>query len=314
MTEEAKDPSPIGAPFLGSGEVAKKIEQLIARCKSAKVPLPHILLTGDDAEAKRRVAHTIAHKVGAKITATTGQAIGNAGDLIGTLTNLEAGGILFIEQIQRSSKIVQEFIQPAIRQFMIDFVIDKGPYARTIKFTFKQFTLIATVSDENNLDEKLEGAFLCVYRIGAYTKSDVLGMCLEELKDADIKCDEGTLQAVIEKYSSNPSKALKIFRKTLKYLQLTHGNHLTQSVVEECLRVTEHETQVDTSESRDRSIPEDVRRAVWRRDGGKCSKCGSREKLEYDHIIPVSKGGSNTGRNIELLCEACNREKSADIT
>ena len=60
-------------------------------------------------------------------------------------------------------------------------------------------------------------------------------------------------------------------------------------------------------------IPEDVRIAVWRRDGGKCARCGSREKLEYDHIIPISKGGSNTERNIELLCEKCNREKSAKI-
>lgn len=60
-------------------------------------------------------------------------------------------------------------------------------------------------------------------------------------------------------------------------------------------------------------IPEDVRITVWRRDEGKCSKCGSREKLEYDHIVPVAKGGSNTARNIELLCEQCNRSKSANI-
>jgi hypothetical protein len=60
-------------------------------------------------------------------------------------------------------------------------------------------------------------------------------------------------------------------------------------------------------------IPSEVRREVWRRDGGKCVKCGSRVKLEYDHIIPVSKGGSNTARNIELLCETCNRAKRASI-
>ncbi|MBA7512847.1 hypothetical protein ES705_04856 [subsurface metagenome] len=61
------------------------------------------------------------------------------------------------------------------------------------------------------------------------------------------------------------------------------------------------------------SIPEEVRIAVWRRDGGKCARCGSREKLEYDHIIPISKGGSNTARNIELLCESCNRKKKNNI-
>lgn len=61
------------------------------------------------------------------------------------------------------------------------------------------------------------------------------------------------------------------------------------------------------------SIPEEARIAVWRRDGGKCSRCGSRNKLEFDHIIPVSLGGSNTARNVELLCEPCNREKSNNI-
>jgi len=61
------------------------------------------------------------------------------------------------------------------------------------------------------------------------------------------------------------------------------------------------------------AIPEDVRIAVWRRDNGRCARCGSRERLEYDHMVPVSRGGSNTVRNIELLCESCNRSKGANI-
>jgi len=65
--------------------------------------------------------------------------------------------------------------------------------------------------------------------------------------------------------------------------------------------------------SHDRRIPENVRIEVWRRDGGKCARCGSREKLEYDHIVPFSKGGSNTARNVELLCEKCNRSKSDNV-
>jgi hypothetical protein len=72
------------------------------------------------------------------------------------------------------------------------------------------------------------------------------------------------------------------------------------------------DTIEDVSYQRER-IPESVRIEVWRRDGGKCARCGSREKLEYDHIVPVSKGGSNTARNIELLCESCNRKKSNNI-
>jgi hypothetical protein len=72
-------------------------------------------------------------------------------------------------------------------------------------------------------------------------------------------------------------------------------------------------TQEVERQPRRESIPEEVRIAVWRRDGGKCARCGSREKLEYDHIIPVSKGGSSTVRNVELLCETCNRKKKDNI-
>ena len=71
--------------------------------------------------------------------------------------------------------------------------------------------------------------------------------------------------------------------------------------------------QGDIETGTDRYISTEVRRAVWRRDEGKCVECGSQEKLEYDHIIPVSKGGSNTARNVQLLCEKCNREKAAKI-
>jgi len=72
-------------------------------------------------------------------------------------------------------------------------------------------------------------------------------------------------------------------------------------------------TKSDDSETIDRYIPPAVKLSVWRRDQGKCVQCESKEKLEYDHIIPISKGGSNTERNVQLLCEKCNREKSAKI-
>jgi hypothetical protein len=81
----------------------------------------------------------------------------------------------------------------------------------------------------------------------------------------------------------------------------------------EKLKLKYENSQIAQIEYQRVQIPEEVRIAVWRRDQGKCVKCSSREKLEYDHIIPVSKGGSNTVRNIELLCEKCNREKSNKI-
>ena len=92
------------------------------------------------------------------------------------------------------------------------------------------------------------------------------------------------------------------------------GVSLVGGRIREGLCVSDSVTQPSGESNQDRrAIPSSVRTEVWRRDGGKCVKCGSRENLEYDHIIPISKGGSNTARNIELLCENCNRTKSDSI-
>ncbi len=92
------------------------------------------------------------------------------------------------------------------------------------------------------------------------------------------------------------------------------GVSLVGGRIRDGLCVSDSVAQPNTESSQDRrAIPSSVRMEVWRRDGGRCVKCGSREKLEYDHIIPISKGGSNTARNIELLCENCNRSKGDSI-
>jgi TPR repeat protein len=84
-------------------------------------------------------------------------------------------------------------------------------------------------------------------------------------------------------------------------------------IIERLAKMGDHEAQAMLAWQRSRTISSEVRREVWRRDEGKCVKCGSRERLEYDHIIPFSEGGSNTTRNIELLCESCNRAKSDSV-
>ena len=93
-------------------------------------------------------------------------------------------------------------------------------------------------------------------------------------------------------------------------LQIDEGQRQASMEVQKMENLTNHILQERQGRA---AIPSEVRREVWRRDGGCCVKCGSRKNLEYDHIVPISKGGSNTARNIELLCEACNRAKSDSI-
>src|SRR5208283_919505 len=104
-----------------------------------------------------------------------------------------------------------------------------------------------------------------------------------------------------------------LFRRVRDYSQVKHNGHITIVAADEALQMfATTQKGFELTLGRD-AIPSEVRREVWSRDGGKCVRCGSRENLEYDHIIPVSKGGSNTARNIELLCESCNRSKGHSI-
>lgn len=298
--------------LIGQEEIIKKIDRLIAQVKSAGKPFPHTLLIGEDEATKRAMVHYIAHKMDVKITATSGPAIERVGDLIGIVTNLGEGDVFFMEEIRRLSREVKEFLYSAAEQFLVDFVIDKGPYAKAIKFNLKRFTLIATSSDENGLDTRLRNLFFCVYKLGPCSKAEALQVFSGELKAANITCDDGVPEGIVEKYGDDTAAALRALRKVIKYLELTQSNQLTKSVIEECLGITEHNTdkQTEVNQARDRYISDEVRRKVWRRDDGKCAKCGNRENLEFDHIIPLSKGGSSTVRNVELLCEVCNRKKS----
>ena len=127
-------------------------------------------------------------------------------------------------------------------------------------------------------------------------------------------------QNVVEAYKFAIRAAAKGLEETLE-LRDAIKDTLSPSQIEEGQLRAEIETRrlllsageenIETAERQ--PIPSSVRREVWRRDEGKCARCGSRDKLEYDHIVPVAKGGSNTARNIELLCESCNRSKSASI-
>src|SRR5260221_7794814 len=131
--------------------------------------------------------------MGAKIMATSGPAIERAGDLIGILTNLEEGDILFIDEIHRLSKVVEEFIYPAMEDYKIDFIVDKGPYAKTIKFQLKRFTLIGATTRQGLLSSPLRDRFGLSFHLDFYEPSD-----LEQIIERSAKI----LGIVIEKDAS----------------------------------------------------------------------------------------------------------------
>ncbi len=300
--------APVSA-FIGQETIMRKIELLIGQVRGSQYSFPHTLLIGDDGVGKRTLAHHIAHRLGVKITDTNASAIGRAGDLVSILTNLGQGDILLIADLHRMNKIVRECLHSSyssLENWKIDFSIDE---TKPITFHLKHFTLIATAPEEAVIDKRLLQQFVCAYKIAPYSKGELRQIFLQELQRLSVTCETGIADAIAEACDGNPGNGVRLIRRAVSHLAKTPTTQLTASEVKEFLQLTLHDVQLATEPTADRRIADDVKREVWRRDKGKCVRCGNRENLEYDHIIPISKGGSNTVRNIELLCESCNRSK-----
>jgi 5-methylcytosine-specific restriction endonuclease McrA len=146
-----------------------------------------------------------------------------------------------------------------------------------------------------------------------YSVDELTAIACRFAKSVRIKVDTDAASRIASSADGTPIDVLNRLQHVRDFAHVKGEKTITSEVANTALKMlASHDERQEASENRD-AIPSAIRREVWRRDGGKCVKCGSRKNLEYDHIIPVSKGGSNTARNIELLCENCNRLKRDSI-
>lgn len=206
--------------FVGHQDIVDNLKIAIQATQERKEPLEHVLLSGPPGLGKTSLSHIIAHELGAKITATSGPAIERAGDLIGILTNLEEGDILFIDEIHRMSKVVEEFLYPAMESFQIDFVIDKGPYAKTIKFNLKPFTLIGATTRTGLLAAPLRGRFGIFYSLDFYKIEDLAKIIQNSSQRLAIKIDPAATLEIAQRSRGTPRIANRLLRRVRDYAQV----------------------------------------------------------------------------------------------
>ena len=221
--------------FIGQTQVKENLRVAITAAKRRSEPLEHLLLAGPPGLGKTSIAHIVAHELGAKITATSGPAIERAGDLIGILTNLGKGDVLFIDEIHRLSKVVEEFLYPAMENFEIDFVIDKGPYAKTIKFHLKRFTLIGATTRSGLLSNPLRSRFGMVYHLEFYTPEELVGVLKRSAAILGMAVEEGVARLIAERSRGTPRIANRLLRRVRDYAQVKSGGRITREVAEAAL-------------------------------------------------------------------------------
>ncbi len=222
--------------FIGQKEVVDNLKLSITAARQRNEPLEHVLLCGPPGLGKTCLASIIAHEMGTKITATSGPAIERAGDLIGILTNLEAGDVLFIDEIHRLSKVVEEFLYPAMENFQIDFVIDKGPYARTIKFNLKRFTLVGATTRSGLIGSPLRSRFGILHHFDFYKNEDLARIIKRSATLLGIAVDDDGAAEIARRARGTPRIANRLLRRVRDYAQVHGASGIVRSVADEALK------------------------------------------------------------------------------
>src|SRR5512137_914507 len=176
--------------FTGQAKVKERLEITVAAAKGRAEPIDHILLSGPPGLGKTTLANIIAKAMGASLKNTSGPTIEKAGDLAGLLTNLEEGDVLFIDEIHRLQKTIEEYLYPAMEDFKLDIIIDQGPNARSVRLNLPRFTLIGATTRSGLLTAPLLTRFPIRERLDSYTTEELASIAMHFARVLNFEIDD----------------------------------------------------------------------------------------------------------------------------
>ncbi len=217
--------------YIGQGEIVETLEIAIEAAQKRDEPLDHVLFHGPPGLGKTTLAHIIANEMGGKLTVTGGPALEKGGDLIGILTNLERGDILFIDEIHRIPKKVEEFLYPAMEDFSVDFVSDKGVHARSLKLPLKRFTLVGATTRMGLLSAPLRDRFGLFRSLEFYNEEDLLKISRRSAALLDVKIDGRGAKELSKRSRGTPRIVNRLLKRVRDYAQVRAEGIITEETV-----------------------------------------------------------------------------------
>ena len=225
--------------FYGQKNIKESLQISIIAAQQRKEAIEHVLLYGPPGLGKTTLSHLIAREMDSNIRVTSGPAIERAGDLASILTNLEKGDILFIDEIHRLNKVVEETLYPAMEDYCLDIVIGKGPSARTLRLDLPQFTIIGATTRIGLLSASLRDRFGVIHRLQFYTPAELEVVIKKAAEKLQTSIDEKSIEEIARRSRGTPRIALKILKRARDFAQVKGDGKITHALAHEALKMLE---------------------------------------------------------------------------
>ncbi|MBZ5515221.1 MAG: Holliday junction branch migration DNA helicase RuvB [Acidobacteriia bacterium] len=223
--------------YVGQKKLVEKLSIALEAAGKRGEPLEHVLFYGPPGLGKTTLAYIIANAMGSKITTTSGPALERTGDLMGILTNLGEGDIFFIDEIHRLPANIEEFLYPAMEDFKVDFVVDKGMFAKTINVPLKKFTLVGATTRAGTLSSPLRNRFGLFFHLEFYNDDELRRIVVRSARILGAKLEEGAALEIAGRARGTPRIANRLLRRVRDYAEVKADGGITRAVARDALKL-----------------------------------------------------------------------------